>query len=44
MQSTEEKYTEENTLQFHQQKPASVVAMEFVGRSAYRLKIPVIIL
>ncbi len=30
-----EKFTEENSLQFHQQKSASALAMEFVGRSAY---------
>ncbi len=35
MQSIEEKFTEENCLQFRQQKSASTLAMEFVGRSAY---------
>ncbi len=29
------KFTEEHSLQFHQQKTASTLAMEFVGRSAY---------
>ncbi len=37
MQSTEEKFTEENSLQFHQQKSASPLSMEFVCRSAYML-------
>ncbi len=29
------KFTEENSLQFHQQKTASILVMEFVSRSAY---------
>ncbi len=55
MQSNEEKFTEEFFLQFqvifynfflqfHQQKSASTLSMEFVGRSAYILETPVIIL
>ncbi len=44
MQSIEEKFTEENSLQFHQQKSASTLSMEFVGRSVYMLKTPAIIL
>ncbi len=35
IQSTEEKFTEEHSLQFHQQKSASTLTMEFVGLSAY---------
>ncbi len=35
MRLIKEKITEENSLQFHQQKSASTLAMEFVGRSAY---------
>ncbi len=35
IQSIKEKITEENSLPFHQQKSASTLAMEFVGRSAY---------
>ncbi len=35
MRLIKEKITEENILQFHQQKLASTLTMEFVGRSAY---------
>ncbi len=35
MRSIKEKFTEENSLQFLQQKSASTLSMEFVGRSAY---------
>lgn len=44
MRSIKEKFTEEHGLQFHQQKSASVLSMEFVGRSAYNSKSPTIIL
>ncbi len=35
MRLIKEIFTEEYSLQFHQQKSASTLAMEFVGRSAY---------
>ncbi len=35
MRLIKEIFTEEYSLQFHQQKSASTLTMEFVGRSAY---------
>ncbi len=35
MRLIKEKFTEENSLQFHQQKSASTLEMVFVGRSVY---------
>ncbi len=34
MRSIKETFTEENSLQLHQQKSASTLSMEFVGHSA----------
>ncbi len=43
MRLIKEKFTEENSLQFHQQKSVSTLPMEFVGRSAYSSKSSTII-
>ncbi len=39
MRLIKEKFTEEHSLPFRQQKTASTLTMEFVGRSAYNSKL-----